>query len=66
MNDSYWNDLKNVTTLAQALRDYRVSKTALIYAIDTGRVIGLRCGKSVLISTRSIEACYQRRKKNGL
>lgn len=64
MND-YWNDLKNVTTLAQALRDYRVSKTALIYAIDTGRVVGIRCGKAVLISTRSIDANYPKR-KNGL
>lgn len=58
----HWLDLKNVTTLAQALRDYHVSKTGLIYAIDVERVAAIRVGHSVLISIRSLDAAYPRRR----
>lgn len=59
----HWLDLAKVTTLAQALRDYHVSKTALIYAIDTERVAGIRVGHSVLISIPSLDAAYPRKIK---
>lgn len=57
----HWTDLKNVTTLAQALRDYRVSKTGLTYAIDAGNIAAIRVGKAVLISIRSLDASYPKR-----
>lgn len=63
MNE-YWNDLKNVTTLAQALRDYHVSKTGLLYAIDTERIIAIRVGKAVLISVRSLNEHYSKKRQS--
>lgn len=57
----HWIDLSNVTTLAQAIRDYHVSKTGLLYAIDVGRIAAIRVGHAVLISTRSLDDNYPRK-----
>lgn len=58
----HWIDLKHVTTMAQALRDYKVSKTGLTYAIDAENIAAIRVGKAVLISIRSLDEKYPRRK----
>jgi hypothetical protein len=57
-NPKHWQDLENVTTLAQAARDFHVARQTLSYLIDANNIIGIRVGKSVLISTRSLKAYF--------
>lgn len=56
----HWQDLKNVTTLAQAAREYHISRQSLTYAIDAGNLAAMRVGRSVLISRRSLESLYKK------
>jgi len=57
-NPHHYSDLQHVTTLAQAARDYHISRQALAYLIDRQNIIGIRVGRTVLISVRSLNAYF--------
>lgn len=59
----HWTELNLVITLAEACRLYNIHRSVLTYAIDANNVAAVRCGKTVLISKRSLEDFYFRSMK---
>jgi len=57
----HWHDLANVLTLAQAAREYHISRQSLTYAIDAENIAAIRCGRTVLVSRRSLDHLYKRK-----
>lgn len=63
-NPEHFRELDMVLTLAEAARRYYVDPTTLSYAIDLGHLAALRCGRIVLISTRSLESYFSNSRLN--
>lgn len=60
-NPEHWKDLENVLTLAEACRRYKQHRLTLTYAIDANNLVGMRIGRNVLISKRSLEQYLSQR-----
>lgn len=54
-NVDHFTELNLVITQAEAVRVYDIARQTLNYAIDVGIIAATRCGRSVLISKRSLE-----------
>lgn len=53
-NRKHYTELKYVITLAEACRLTGIPRQTLSYAIDAGNLAGVRCGRTVIISVRSL------------
>lgn len=61
----HYRELEQVVTLAEAARlVYRDPKT-LRYAIDTGNLAAVQCGRVWLVSVRSLKQAFSIPKQSG-